>query len=85
MLRQYAVFCGWALARGHAKGGGCAAAIAGYLGRKPVFDEAITAFAQAYADQNQRDYETLAQHFKGNLPNMQPRPHTADVRHEIRG
>jgi hypothetical protein len=62
MLRQYAVFCGWALARGHAKGGGCAAAIAGYLGRKPVFDEAITAFAQAYADQNQRDYETVAQH-----------------------
>lgn len=64
---------------------GCAAAIAGYLGRKPVFDEAITAFAQAYAGRNQRDYETVAQHFKGNLPNMQPWPHTADVRHEIRG
>jgi hypothetical protein len=62
-LCQYAVFCCWALARGHAKGGGYAAAIAGYLGRQPVFDEAITAFAQAYADQNQRGYETVA-HFK---------------------
>ena len=32
------------------------AAIAAYLGKSSTFERAITAFAAAYADQNERDY-----------------------------
>ncbi|HEX6448069.1 MAG TPA: DUF2252 family protein [Trebonia sp.] len=35
-------------------------AIAAYLGRSAVFEQAITQFAGAYADQNERDYQALA-------------------------
>ena len=34
-------------------------AIASYLGKSDTFDRAIATFAEAYADQNQRDYEAL--------------------------
>ena len=34
-------------------------AIAAYLGGSDVFDQAITQFAAAYADQNERDYNAL--------------------------
>jgi uncharacterized protein DUF2252 len=34
-------------------------AIAAYLGGSDVFDRAITRFAAAYADQNERDYQAL--------------------------
>jgi hypothetical protein len=34
-------------------------AITSYLGNGRVFDEAIAAFSERYADQNQRDYEAL--------------------------
>jgi uncharacterized protein (DUF2252 family) len=57
-LRYYARLCGWALARGHARTGR-AAQISGYLGRGEAFDHAIADFSLAYADQNQRDYQTL--------------------------
>ena len=33
--------------------------IAGYLGRSDAFDKAIGDFAVAYADQNERDWDTL--------------------------
>ena len=58
-LGRYGEICGWALARAHAKAGGTAAAIAGYLGRNAVFDDAIVRFATAYADQNERDHAAL--------------------------
>jgi uncharacterized protein (DUF2252 family) len=58
-LERYAVLCGWALARAHAKASGRPAAIAAYLGRGRTFDNAVTAFAAAYADQNQRDFQAL--------------------------
>lgn len=58
-LERYAIVCGWALARAHAKGGGAAASIAGYLGRSDVFDEALVTFAEAYADQNEHDHAEL--------------------------
>jgi len=58
-LERYAMLCGWALARAHAKASGSAAAIAAYAGRGHAFDDALCAFAAAYADQNTRDYETL--------------------------
>ena len=50
--------CGWTLARAHARSGD-PVAIAAYLGKKDVFDRAIAAFAAAYADRNERDYELL--------------------------
>jgi uncharacterized protein (DUF2252 family) len=55
-LINYAILCGWVLARAHARSGD-AAAIAGYLGKGETFDEAMGDFASAYADQTQRDYE----------------------------
>jgi uncharacterized protein (DUF2252 family) len=48
----------WTLARGHARSGD-RIAIASYLGKSDTFDRAIGTFAEAYADQNQRDYEAL--------------------------
>ncbi|HEX3671684.1 MAG TPA: DUF2252 domain-containing protein [Candidatus Cybelea sp.] len=60
-LHDYARFCGWSLARAHAKAGGNAALIAGYLGRSTAFDEAILEFAEAYAKQNDEDYERLVE------------------------
>jgi Uncharacterized protein conserved in bacteria (DUF2252) len=44
-------------------------AIATYLGRGDVFDQAIADFSAAYADQYQRDYDALVQAVKsGRLP-----------------
>ena len=54
-LINYATMCGWALARAHAKAGD-AAMIAGYLGSKDTFDEALVKYATAYADQAERDF-----------------------------
>jgi hypothetical protein len=59
-LTQYAEFCGWALARAHAKAGGVAPAVAAYLGRGNVSDLALADFAEAYALQNEVDYQRLA-------------------------
>jgi uncharacterized protein (DUF2252 family) len=55
---EYVALCGWVLARGHARTGD-AARIAGYMGNNEVFDEAITRFAIAYADQTELDYAML--------------------------
>src|ERR1022692_3890487 len=57
-LRMYGVLCGWTLARAHARSGD-RIAIAAYLGGSDVFDQAVTQFASAYADQNERDYKSL--------------------------
>ena len=59
-LTRYARFCGQALARAHARSGS-ASAIAGYLGKTDAFERAVEAFAVAYADQNDRDYQALVQ------------------------
>jgi hypothetical protein len=59
-LTSYAQLCGWTLARAHARSGD-AAAIAGYLGSGDAFDRALAAFAEEYADQNERDYAALKQ------------------------
>jgi uncharacterized protein (DUF2252 family) len=52
---EYAEFCGWALARAHARSG-APAQISGYLGKSDAFDTAIAAFASVYADQSERDH-----------------------------
>ena len=51
----YAQMCGWSLARAHARSGD-RIALASYLGGSGTFDQAIADFAEAYADQNDRDY-----------------------------
>ncbi len=57
-LQQYGRLCGWTLARAHARSGD-RIAIAAYLGDDDMFDRPIGAFAEAYADQNERDYEAF--------------------------
>jgi uncharacterized protein (DUF2252 family) len=57
-LQMYGALCGWTLARAHARSGD-RIAIAAYLGNSDVFDRAITKFATVYADQNERDYQSL--------------------------
>jgi uncharacterized protein (DUF2252 family) len=59
-LHAYTRACGWSLARMHARSGD-RRAIAAYLGSGPNFDKAIARFSAAYADQNELDYERLAQ------------------------
>ena len=62
-MRMYGNLCGWTLARAHARSGD-AVAIGAYLGGSDVFDEAITAFAGAYADQNERDHSAVLEAVK---------------------
>jgi len=57
-LGRYAGWCGWALARAHAKAGD-PAMISGYLGSNASFDKAVAAFALSYAEQNERDFKAL--------------------------
>ena len=57
-MRLYGELCGWTLARAHARSGD-RIAIASYLGGSDSFDKAITQFAAAYADQNERDHQSL--------------------------
>jgi uncharacterized protein (DUF2252 family) len=59
-LNRYAQLCGWTLARAHARSGD-PIAIAGYLGSSDTFDQALTDFADRYADQNERDYEAFVE------------------------
>ena len=62
-MRMYGELCGWTLARAHARSGD-AIAIAAYLGGSDVFDQAITQFADAYADQNERDHDAVVEAVK---------------------
>jgi len=57
-IEAYCGLCGWALALAHAKSGD-AAMISGYLGKTDEIDEALTKFAFAYSEQNERDYAEL--------------------------
>jgi hypothetical protein len=59
VMSMYATACGAELARSHARSGD-AVAIASYLGTSDTFDRALARFAESYADQNERDYKTLA-------------------------
>jgi uncharacterized protein (DUF2252 family) len=59
-MTGYAGLCGWSLARAraHARTGD-RIAIAAYLGKGDAFDRAIAEFSEAYADQNEADYQAL--------------------------
>jgi Uncharacterized protein conserved in bacteria (DUF2252) len=58
-LASYARLCGRTLARAHARSAD-PAALAGYMGKGEVFDDALASFAMAYAGRTQGDYEQLA-------------------------
>jgi uncharacterized protein (DUF2252 family) len=55
ILSAYAAMCGWALARAQAKSGD-PATVAGYLGSSERFDDALALYAEAYADQVEKDF-----------------------------
>jgi uncharacterized protein (DUF2252 family) len=57
-IRLYGEACAWTLAHAHARSGD-RIAIASYLGSGPRFETAIAEFAEAYADQNERDHRAL--------------------------
>ena len=57
-MTMYAKLCGHALARAHARSGD-AIAIGSYVGAGDSLDRALATFAEAYADQNERDYNAL--------------------------
>jgi uncharacterized protein (DUF2252 family) len=59
-LRAYSESCGWTLARAHARSGD-RVALAAYLGDDDTFEQAIAAFAAAYADTNEHDHARLCQ------------------------
>jgi len=56
MTTAYGDLCAWTLARAHARSGD-RVAMAAYLGDHDAFDHALADFAEAYADQNERDYQ----------------------------
>jgi uncharacterized protein (DUF2252 family) len=57
-LSLYGRMCGGTLARAHSRSGD-GIAIASYLGGSDAFDRAVCAFAETYADQNERDHHAL--------------------------
>ena len=59
VMTLYGRMCCRTLARAHARSGD-RIAIASYLGKSDVFDRAIAAFAELYADQNEKDHAALA-------------------------
>lgn len=63
-LTDLASLCAWTLAHAHAKTGN-RHKIAGYLGKGKVFDQAMLSFAQAYADQNEEDYQMFLKTIDG--------------------
>lgn len=60
VMLEYAELCGWTLSHAHARSGS-PTQISGYLGKGEKFDKAISDFAIAYADQCERDYESVLQ------------------------
>src|SRR3954453_18613660 len=57
-MRAYGEICGWPLARAHPRSGD-PLSTAAYLGGGPSFDVAVREFAESYADQNDRDHQSL--------------------------
>ncbi|MFF4253532.1 DUF2252 domain-containing protein [Streptomyces sp. NPDC001663] len=60
VMRLFGRLCGATLARAHARSGD-RIAIAAYLGDTDVFDRAVTAFAELYADRNEQDHRALTE------------------------
>ena len=75
-FRRYAATCGEVLARAHARTAD-AVVLSAYLGKSTAFDEAIGAFAHAYAKQTERDHAALLKAIKsGRLPSRDEGSHS---------
>jgi uncharacterized protein (DUF2252 family) len=59
-LAIYSSLCGEALARAHARSGD-RIAMASYMGKGEAFDKALAHFAEAYADQNESDFQKVTE------------------------
>ena len=71
-MERYVQGCGATLARAHARSID-PALIAGYLGSGAAFDDAMVEFASAYADQTEKDFETLSAAVKRRRIKVAPR------------
>jgi uncharacterized protein (DUF2252 family) len=70
-LTVYACLCAWTLARAHARSGD-RIAIAAYLGKKDVFERAVSEFAEAYAARAVADHALLVDAIgAGRVPTAQ--------------
>ena len=72
-FNNYAQACGWALARAHARTGD-SAMISGYLGGTSRFGESLADFAEAYADQAERDHALLVAAVERGVIKTMPDP-----------
>jgi hypothetical protein len=63
-LADYARLCGRTLARAHARSSD-AATLAGYMGKRASFDDALASFAMLYAERTQSDYDKLVKAMGG--------------------
>jgi uncharacterized protein (DUF2252 family) len=73
-LPFYASLCGRTLARAHARAGD-PIMVSGYIGNGSGFEEAITDFAVAYADQTEKDWNSFLAAIKaGRIVTAAPEP-----------
>jgi uncharacterized protein (DUF2252 family) len=70
-MATYLGVCATCLARAHARTGD-AASTSGYMGKGHVFDKAIEKFAQAYADQTEKDFQALQDAVKSGRITARP-------------
>ena len=70
-LIGYATLCGWTVARAHAKTGS-AVTIAGYLGSREEFDDALANYSEAYADQAERDFKAFQTAVRSGRLSIEP-------------
>jgi len=63
-LASYGRLCGRTLARAHARSAD-PAVLAGYMGKRDIFDDALASFAMAYAERTRDDYEQLVKAKRG--------------------
>lgn len=68
LFEAYAGLCGTLLARAHAQSPACPV-VAAYLGRSEAFDDAVTRWSVAYADQVEADHAAVTEAVRtGRLP-----------------
>jgi uncharacterized protein (DUF2252 family) len=71
-LPFYASLCGRTLARAHARAGD-PALVSGYIGSGTAFEEAVSEFAVAYADQTEKDWNSFVAAIKaGRITAAEP-------------
>jgi len=80
LLVRYAATCGEVLARAHAKSGGRAPEISGYIGKSDAVPAAMVRYAKVYAEQVERDFDAFrAACQSGDLPVLTDEAFLLDV------